>query len=236
MAWVASLGVRAVHLDATLDSLRPRQLDRSARRDVAAILRRHEIAMSGLDLWIPPEHFANPAHSERALDAAIAALELAGELAPLVGAGSRPVVSVLTPVGLASDVAEQLASAALRSGSVLADHRIASANAAKPSEGTNLAASSLGVGIDPAAVLLAGSDPAVGVLHAGERLVSARLSDATTAGRIAPGESGSRLDLLAYVVALRTIGHHGHAIIDLRGVAQQARAATQWLDAIARVT
>src|SRR5690606_13026801 len=62
----AKAGFRAVALDASAAGLRPRDLDRSARRDLAALLRRLELAFAGLDLWIPPEHFASPEHADRA--------------------------------------------------------------------------------------------------------------------------------------------------------------------------
>jgi sugar phosphate isomerase/epimerase len=239
IAWIASLGVRAVHLDATLESIRPRQLDRSGRRDLAAILRRHELALSGLDLWIPPEHFSDSARAERAMDATIAALELSAELSTLVGAGSRAVVCVLTPSTLTNDAMERLAGAALRAGASLADHRVAPAIApsAKPSDEPEASGTipALSAGVDPAAALLAGLDPSRVALSLADRLVSARLSDASTIGRVAPDAPEARLDLLAYRVALRAIGFDGPLVIDLRGLASQARAASAWIDAVSKL-
>ncbi|MEZ6163399.1 MAG: hypothetical protein R3B67_03075 [Phycisphaerales bacterium] len=51
---IATLGHRAVALDVTVPELRPRNLSRSARRDLAALLRKAELELAGLDLWIRP--------------------------------------------------------------------------------------------------------------------------------------------------------------------------------------
>lgn len=222
IAWAAAAGPRAVTLDAALDGLRPRQLDRSARRDLAAILRRAELALVGVDLWIPPEHFADPVRAERALDAAEAALELAADLSPLASTPAlRPVVSVTLPETLPVDARTRLAAAAERTGSVLADHRV---------ESHGLPGDPIRPGVDPATVLLAGQDVTAAVTRAGASLACARLSDASPTGRILPGDPSARLDLLAYAVALTTVGHPGPAVIDLRGLrpADQLRAPALW--------
>ena len=52
--WAAGLGYRAVQLDGAAAGVRARDLDRSGRRDLAALLRRLQLGFSGLDLWIPP--------------------------------------------------------------------------------------------------------------------------------------------------------------------------------------
>ncbi|MEM7756072.1 MAG: hypothetical protein AAF297_10600, partial [Planctomycetota bacterium] len=63
---VSAMGARAIQLDATRAGLRPRDLERSARRDLAATMRREELAFSGVDLWIPPHHFVDPDRADRA--------------------------------------------------------------------------------------------------------------------------------------------------------------------------
>jgi sugar phosphate isomerase/epimerase len=83
----------------------------------------------------------------------------------------------------------------------------------------------LGVGIDPAALLLAGLDPLQGVSKAGPSLKSARLSDASPSGRITPGDRGGRLDLLGYAATLGVAGCTRQVILDLRGLQRQAEAA-----------
>lgn len=80
-----ALGFRAIALDATV--LRARDLDRSARRDLAAIFRRDGLAITGWDLPIPPAHFADPARADRAISAARATIELAGDIERLTPSG-----------------------------------------------------------------------------------------------------------------------------------------------------
>lgn len=225
VAWVATLGVRTIALDATLDGIRPRQLDRSARRDLAALLRRRELGLTGLDLWIPPEHLLDPARVQRATDAITDALACAAELAALAGAtpsaggrGPAGIVSVTLPEQLPDTLRGELERAAARAGSLLVDHRVGAS-----------ASGAIGVGIDPAATLLASADPATHASRAGPGLVCARLSDASTSARVAPG-SGGRLDLLAYRVALSTARFGGPVVIDLRGVADQHASARAWIE------
>src|SRR5690606_35381914 len=86
------LGFRFIQLSATHPGLRPRELDQSARRDLLATLRRRERSPAGVDLWIPPEHFADAAQVDRAVAAAIAAIELAADL------GRVPLSLALPPV------------------------------------------------------------------------------------------------------------------------------------------
>ena len=79
LAWVASRGIAGVQLSATHPSMRPRDLGVSARRDLRATLARYELVVTGIDAWIPSEHFIDPAHADRAIEAACAACEFASE-------------------------------------------------------------------------------------------------------------------------------------------------------------
>src|SRR5262249_50109421 len=155
-------------LDAAAPGLRPRELDRSGRRDLAALLRRLELAFSGLDLWIPPSHFLDGANQDRAVGAIIAALELAHELAGLVG-GDGAVVCMALPGACPSPAAATLSEGAARIGAQLADF----AWPARVPEGP------IGIGIDPAAMLLAGADPAKEVSRLPAPPTAARASDAS---------------------------------------------------------
>src|ERR1043165_6678148 len=120
--WAASLKYRGIQLDATMPGLRPRDLDRSARRDVGTLLRRLGLSLSGLDLWIPEGDFVDPARVSRALGAMESAIELAADLRG--AAESRdPVLSVRLPAEIDASTRSQLASAADRSGVRIADHR-----------------------------------------------------------------------------------------------------------------
>jgi sugar phosphate isomerase/epimerase len=218
IGWASQAGYRWVHLDAAAPGVRPRELDRAARRDLAAFLRRSQLLLSGLDLWIPPEHFIDPGRCDRAVSAVLAAMELAAALHALIAGSTSPAVSVVLPERLPAEVREALESRGEATGARIADH----AGFDQPGHDGG---SPLGVGIDPAALLLAGRDPAAAASRAGRALVSARLSDATTVGRVAPGNAGGRLDQLAYFVALSTAGYAQPVVVDLRGVAEQDFAA-----------
>ncbi len=219
--WVASLGYRAVQLDAATKGFRPRELDRSARRDLASVLRRKELSLSGLDLFIPPDHFTDLAHIDRAVAAVRSTIELAAELAALIP-GAIPCVSLTLPADLADDARAELASCAARTGAQLADHFIqdqADTTFTAPS------AHALGVGIDPAALILRDIDPVNMVAITGERLFVARLTDAAHGARVVPDAPGSNLDQFAYAAALNVVGYLRPIIVDLRNIANPVASA-----------
>jgi hypothetical protein len=91
LEWLGAAGYRGVQLSATDPETRPRELSMSARRDLAATMTRLELACSGIDLFIPPAHFADPSHMARAFEATEAAIEFAGML------GRVPVTLPLGP-------------------------------------------------------------------------------------------------------------------------------------------
>ena len=101
LEWLGGAGVRGVQLSATQPGLRPRTLDGAARRELRARLKRLELTLSGLDLWIPPEHFTEPANVDRATAAAEAAVVLAADL------GRVPVSMTLPADAAASALAAQ---------------------------------------------------------------------------------------------------------------------------------
>lgn len=215
--WAAGAGFRFIQLDAAMPGLRPRELDRSARRDLAAILRRAGVGCTGLDLWVPPEHLADPARVQRAHDAMLQAIDLASDLSRL---GAWPMtLSVVLPAAPPQDVVLSLADASARHGVPVADHAVARA---EPLAG-------VAVGIDPAVAILAGQDAGMLAARAGAHLASARLSDASMASRIVPGSSGGRLDVLAYTASLAVAGYTRPIVLDLRGLERQDAAARQVL-------
>ncbi|MBT8485722.1 MAG: hypothetical protein HKO59_02370 [Phycisphaerales bacterium] len=204
-ARLRDLEIRGVQLDATRPGLRPRELDRSARRDLSATLARHGLTVAGLDLWIPPAHFAEPGRVDRAVASVDAALDLAADL------GRPPVSVVLPPAGDATEsVTLTLAGMAERRGVTLADHAVrVDADPGPPPAG---------VGIDPPAWLAQGADPIAAVTRWGEKCGVARLCDLlSTGGRGPLGHADGQLDLLAYRVALETSSFAGPFVIDPRG-------------------
>lgn len=220
LEWAAVAGFRHVTLDASAPGLRPRELDRSARRDLAALLRRLELSLVGIDLWIPTAHFTDAAHTDRAVTAIAAALDLAADLTTLSG-GDRVVSVSLPRDGLATTVRDALISHADRRHATLADHTWPPADA--PTH------DALAVGLDPAALLLAGDNPAKAAARLGARLALARLSDASEVCRVEPGGTQGRLNDLAYTVALTTAKYARPLVLDTRGLPDPADAALRAL-------
>lgn len=218
--WAANTGFRWVTLDASAPGLRPRELDRSARRDLAALLRRLELGLLGLDMWIPAAHFTDPAHTDRAVTATTAAIDLAADLAGLTG-GHRIVSLTLLREDLSPTLRSTLAAHADARQAVLADHTWPPVDDAPIGP--------LGVGLDPAAVLLAGDNPAKAAARLGDRLTLARLSDASEITRVEPGSSQGRLNDLAYTVALSTAKYTRPLVLDTRGLTDPAEAARRAL-------
>lgn len=214
IAWAAEQGFRAVQLDAT--AIKPRDLDRSARRDLAATLRRHELTLAGLDLWIPANHFARSETLDRAASALVDAIDMAADLVDLVAESCR-VVSIELPRDMDQiALGAILARADARSVSV-ADHawpRPSDSDGAGVSP--DLTSGPLMLGVDPAAMLLAGDDPSTIASRRAASIASARLSDLSSIGRVLPGNG--RLDIFAYRIALETGGYRGPVVLDLRGV------------------
>lgn len=213
---VSGWGGRAIVLDATAKGLRPRELDRTARRDLGATLRRNELHFAGIDFFLPPEHLVNAALVDRAMSAITQAMELTAELASLTS--GHALVRTCLHANSNDEILESLGRASERSGVVLADHRW------PPGAGTP---AQVGIGIDPALVLAAGSEPGAELLKLPGPVVAARLSDWSGVTRVGVGDG--RLDQNAYLVSLMAKGYHGELVLDLRGVADQERAARRVL-------
>lgn len=113
IGWVSKVGYREVALDGTHPELRARFLDRSARRDLAASLKRSQLGLSGVDVFVPDKHFADREHADRATAAVYGAIELARELGSL-GAGSDAVVCFALPDEPVKGVESEIAAHAER--------------------------------------------------------------------------------------------------------------------------
>lgn len=115
LAFISESGFEAVQLSASQRGLRPRELDGSARRALREQLRRLELTVAGIDLWIPQEHFTDPAHVSRAVDAFGESLSLAEFL------DRTPLSCVLPDSSSAAAVRATLLSEADRRGVTVAD-------------------------------------------------------------------------------------------------------------------
>lgn len=232
LAWLSKSGARGVRIDATTAGIRPRELDRSGRRDLGALLRRTELTFAGVDLFIPPEHFAKPDAADRAVSAVLGAIDLAADLSQLaIGAivtrlisNSPSSVSVVLPTTLAPDMLAAITDHATSRGVLLANHAWPIQDSVADVEQL------IGIGLDPATAFASGADPVSIAAQLGIRLACARLSDlagSNTIGtsRVVPGTG--RLDLNAYLATLSTIGYETHAILDLTGLRDPAQAIDQ---------
>lgn len=241
LSFLAGTGVRGVQLDVSMAGIRPRELDRSGRRDLAALIRRLNMTCTGLDLFIPPTHFVQPQHVDRAVSSVLGAIELAGELAGLGhrveaaseihgamysgaarsgAAGLSSTVSVRLDPTTPADVRQTLIDKAASAGVGLADF-------AWPVK-TDLLRPYLGAGLDPATILIAGQDPAALVMALGANLFGCRLTDVGRGlgtSRVTPGSG--RLDVLSLTVALAMTGFAGPLVLDLEGLPDPQRVLRQ---------
>lgn len=222
---------RGITLDASTPDFRPRALTRSARRDLAASLRRRELEFTGLDLWIPPEHFADPTHTHRAIDALSQAATLTVELATLVAGRSQPVLSIVLPEEMNPTDRAAIGAIAQSTGALIADHQPqSSASSESTSESSPEPTPGIDIGIDPVMILLTGNSPGKAITqasaHASTHLASVRLSDLNSMGRCPVGAPGSKLDLQSYAGALLVAGKEW-ITLDLRALPDPIAATTQ---------
>lgn len=214
------LGYRCVQLSAATQGIRPRELDTRARRDLAALLARHGLALSGLDLMIPPEHWADPAQLDRALSATLAAIALAGDL------GRVPLCTALPVASLPADVITELLTAADGHGVALAVH-CEQDTAALKTWLDEIDQPLVGAAIDPASLIASGQGPVDTALDLAGRILVARLDDFSKASGSAgncPVGSGS-LKLLNYRAALSTCNNLRSIVADPRNLPDPAAAA-----------
>ena len=192
------MGFRFVQLSASQPGFRPRELDQSSRRDLLASLRRSELTISGLDLWIPVADYSDSARVDRAIESTLSAIRLAADL-------GRLALSLVLPDD--AKVVSAIAARASHDGIELADHRAPAGNY-----------DGVGAGIDPAAWLAQNLDPAAAVASNSKRLVSARLCDLLTSGLRGPigDRQEGRLDVPGYRVALDVAGYLRPVVVDAR--------------------
>ncbi len=242
IAWAAALGYRRIHLDAAAPQIRPRSLDRSGRRDLAATIRRESLGFTGLDLWIPAEHFGAGEHADRAHAALLGAVELAADLASLAGiGGGPPVVSVTLPDAYAGrpevlalcdglGVLVEDFGAAARAERAPDDG--GDAGAANASHASSLAAAgdSVRPGIDTGRLILHDRPPGKTFAKFSKRAATLRLNDADDTGRRPMG--GGTLDLGTIMALHATLTPSLPIVTDLRGLDDPDRGAHAALDRI----
>lgn len=188
-------------------------------------MRRHGLACSGLDAFIPPSHFSAAEHSDRAAGAARAAIELAAELALLLATPASRVVCVELPAVSGPGILDDLRRAADREGVVLADLAWPPRQADEP----------ICPGLDAASCLLAGEDPVAQAASA--PFAAYRLADVAHGRRAAVGSPGGRLDAEAFLASVAVTGFsgRGHVVADIRDVPDTTEAARAALRAVPKL-
>jgi sugar phosphate isomerase/epimerase len=197
---LADLEFRAVQVNALSAGFSPAELDRSACRDLLALLRRRELTLGGIDCFLDPGGFLDKARLDRTVAELRGAIALAGRL-------GRPPISLRLPAPCDAMVRAVAVAEADRWGVALADHD----PAAGPTPG-------IGLGLDTAAWLAAELDPLVAVTSGAADLVSVRLVDLLRSGMRGPvGDPvDGRLDVVLLRAALHAVGFAGAVVIDAR--------------------
>jgi sugar phosphate isomerase/epimerase len=199
--------VPALHLDATLPGIRPRELDRSARRDLLAIVKRHNVSLTGCDLFIPPTHFTSPQHQQRAADAVRQAIGLAAELRSLGAAAAMVCIETAASVAKPNDPTVDPAALLTDLAAHARDHGVTLCDCTSDS-------SPLARGLDLAAVLARNEDPAAAILT--HKPACLRLADWNGRARVPFGDG--RADATSIAAATSVATPDAMGILDFRGV------------------
>lgn len=203
----AHAGIPALHLDATLPGIRPRELDRSARRDLVAIAKRHNLSFTGCDLFIPPTHFTSPQHQQRAADAVRQAIVFAAELRTLGATAAVVCIETAEPAAKPTEPTVNAASLLTDLVSHARDHGVTLCDCTSDT-------SLLARGLDIAAILARNEDPAAAILT--HKPACLRLADWNGRARVAFGEG--RADATAISATVSVAAPAALGIFDFRGV------------------
>ena len=220
---VRGAGVGAVTVWAAEPGMRPRSLSRSARRDVAARLRRAGVRCVGVELWVPRQHFDEPGRVDGAVEALVSCVSFATELAELTDGSAALHTSLPMSDGWLHPAASTVVDAALGDGVAVIDHGELGVSDAGENAGVR-------AGVDAAACVLRGEDPGDVVLANASRVASVRVGDAVGNARVRLGRG--ELDLTGLVIAWSPVASKPGLVIDLRGVDSPAERLGEAVDSV----
>jgi len=167
-------------------------------------LTRLELAVAGIDLWIPPSHFTDEAHVDRAIAAV-------GDACSLLGALGGGPLTLAWPDPLPTDETIQACLAAAgRHGAVLAP--VCSPPDLRPDGCVPC--------VDTAVWTAAGLDPIAGVADGS---AAVRLTELVGGVRV-PGGTGGSLDVEALRIACEIAAPARGIVADVRGLPDPASA------------
>lgn len=225
---VREIGIGRVTVSAAEVGARPRELNRSARRDVAAQLRRGGVSCVGVELWVPQKHFDDGVNEQRAVDALCEAAGYASELGELTGGEGALHTSLPCSVDESGTaVMHGGARAVMEHGSSLGvrvvDHGGFGVSAVGAETGCR-------VGLDCGLSLMRGEEPRDVMLAHTDRLGAVRVSDAVSGNRVRVGSG--ELDLLDLVISWTTLQEKPWLVVDLRGLDDAASALGVTVDRV----
>ncbi len=226
---LARLGFAAIELSIDQPAFHPRAFDASSRRGLLSVLRQRGLKLAGIDAFLPPQLFHDPAHVDQVVSTLTEAIDLAADLMPAAAAPGTLGVGVHFPSPEPAHGEEQ--ETLSEAGENKNGHELSSVVAViekAAQRGVPLIdfrADGLWAdrdlvmrGIDCLAVLRGGGDPVKAVHHAGDRLLSLRLADQHSDGTPRPLDGGAHgFDLLGLKVALSVNGYAAPVVVTSRG-------------------
>lgn len=220
MRWAAEHAFSCVELSTVAGELAPDNLSHSGRRHLARMIAGYGLKLSALVADVPGARLTEPSSAERctliteqilrlarSMDVAIVTASVPSLSDP---SGEQPSLQTLDVLARVGDIADGLGvNFALRPARDSAEQVVAALD--------RIACPSLKIGIDPAAMVMAGMNPLSLIERAPERIVLAHVRDATVgrgenAGhetRLGEGE----VDLIGFFQALRDIDFPGPLIV-----------------------
>ncbi len=213
----SSLAFREIELPATRDEVTPEALSRTGRRHLAHYVSSLGLRLSALGADLGGGRFTDSASLERRLDQTRQVMELAAELhVPLVTTHLGRLSRQVLERGHLLEAVRHLAECADRTGTLITFET--GGNPELIAQVLREAGSSmLGACYDPGSLLIDGYDPLAGVSPLADRILIARIRDATPGtsdfadadnrpGRETPLGEG-QLDLPEYLAALDQAGY-----------------------------
>lgn len=221
---IAEAGLHAVQLSASVPGMRPRELDRRARKDLQAQIARSGLMIAGIDLMIPRDHWLDSQFQDHAVSAMTATLQMAADLGHLTVSTALPVQD------LPEDIRHHLLSAVDGYQIALAVHAEDQLDALNTWQ-QQTSIDGLQTALDPAGLIAMHMNPTDTLLQHTDRLRLLRLDDFD---QLLVGAEGGRcplgkgeLDIQSLKIAAGTVNALRSIVIELRGLREPVTAMHQ---------
>ncbi len=237
LASASVLGLRRIELPAWTGEVAPDQLARSGRRHLAHYVSGLGLRLSARGADLGGGRFGDSSAIEQRLDRTRKVIEMAAERGvPIVTTHLGRLDDAALGKGYVLEAARRLAEIADRTGTIVSFETSSADPGVMARLLKEVGAASAGACYDPGSLLIDGYDPIEGVGPLAERIVIARIRDATAgsaghAGReTAIGEG--QVDLAGYLAALDQAGYRGAGFLRRT---QSDRPTRELADAKARI-